>query len=459
MTDDRRLTTAPIPGLIREITIPVSIGMFFNTMYNVVDTWFGGLISTQAQAAMSLSLPVFFIIISIGSGMGTGATALIGSALGAGKRAAARRYAVQGILFGACMSVILAAVGMAAAPWLFRLLGAGDAYFDLCLVYMNILFRGTLFFFLIYMLNAVLNAMGDTRTYRNFLIAGFLMNIGLDPWFIYGGLGVPPMGVAGIALATVVVQVIGTLYLARVVYRTGMMPFKHIRDWVPRLESFKEIAAQGLPAGMNVLTIAIGVFVITYFVGHYGKEAVAAYGIGMRVEQMVLLPVIGFHVTTLTLVAQNHGAGRYDRVAETVRKTTRYGGIMMAVGTLVVWAGAETFMGIFSRDPAVVRIGASYLKIDAWVLYAYVVLFISVAALQGMKKPAFAVYIGVCRQILAPMLVFYLVTRVWHLSVTGIWWGIFGITWTAAGIAFWYSRQVIDKVSTTTAVSAYEHPN
>ena len=459
MKDERRLTTAPISGLIREMTIPVSIGMFFNTMYNVVDTWFGGLISTQAQAAMSLSLPVFFIIISIGSGIGTGATALIGSALGAGNRAAARQYAVQAILFGGFMSVILAVVGMAMAPHLFTLLGATDAYLDICLIYMSILFQGTLFFILIYMLNAVLNAMGNTRTYRNFLIAGFLMNVGLDPWFIFGGFGVPPMGVAGIALATVVVQVIGTLYLGQVVFRTGMISFRRVRDWMPRMESFKEIAAQGLPAGLNILTIALGVFVITYFVGHYGKEAVAAYGIGMRVEQMVLLPVIGFHVTTLTLVAQNHGAGRYDRVVETVRKTLRYGGIMMAAGTLVVWTGAEKFMAIFSRDPAVVRIGASYLKIDAWVLYAYVVLFISVAALQGMKKPAFAVYMGIFRQIAAPTAIFYLVTRKWQLGVTAIWWGIFGITWTATAIAFWYSQKIIGRLSEVTVKSEHGRAN
>jgi hypothetical protein len=94
------LTTEPIPELVRRIAVPASIGFFFNTMYNVVDTYFAGLISTQALASLSLSLPVFFIIIATGTGVSTGATALIANALGAGKREEARLYAAQAISFG-----------------------------------------------------------------------------------------------------------------------------------------------------------------------------------------------------------------------------------------------------------------------------------------------------------------------------------------------------------------------
>ncbi|MEJ2724022.1 MAG: MATE family efflux transporter, partial [Deltaproteobacteria bacterium] len=95
-----QLTTLPIPALVRKIAFPASVGLFFYTMYNVVDTYFGGLISTEALASLSLSLPVFFIIIAVGTGISTGATALIGNALGAGKRDEARLLAVQGITFG-----------------------------------------------------------------------------------------------------------------------------------------------------------------------------------------------------------------------------------------------------------------------------------------------------------------------------------------------------------------------
>jgi putative MATE family efflux protein len=440
------LTTAPIPQLIRRITIPVSIGLFFNTMYNVVDTYFGGLISTTALAAMSLSLPVFFIIISIGSGIATGATALIGNALGGENPGTARRFAFQGIAFGVLISVALAFIGKASAPLLFRLLGADEAYLSICLTYMDILFNGTVFFILIQMLNAVLNAVGNTRIYRNFLIAGFFLNVLLDPWFIFGGWGVPAMGVAGIALATVLVQVTGCVYLGIHVRRTGLLDGGTIRELLPRAAPFAEIARHGFPAGLNILTIAIGVFVITYFISGFGQTAVAAYGVGMRVEQILLLPAIGLNTATLTLIAQNHGARRFDRIRETLRKCLTYGTVTASCGGITLFLLAERFMTLFSKDPDVVAVGTTYLKIEALVLTAYVILFVCVAALQGIKQPMFAVVIGLFRQIVAPFAVFYTLTRIQDVGLLGIWWGICAITWTAAAIAFVYARRRIDAI-------------
>jgi len=440
------LTTAPIPQLIRRITIPVSIGLFFNTMYNVVDTYFGGLISTTALAAMSLSLPVFFIIISVGSGISTGATALIGNALGADQKNEARLYACQGITFGALTSVVLAFLGMAAAPSLFRILGADEAYLSICLTYMNVLFKGTIFFMLVFMLNAVLNAMGNTRIYRNFLIIGFCLNVLLDPWFIFGGWGIPAMGVKGVALATVFVQLIGCVYLGIHVRRSGLLNGGDFREFIPRAAPFLEIARQGFPASLNVMTIAIGVFVITYFISGFGKAAVAAYGVGMRVEQIVLLPAIGLNTATLTLIAQNHGARQYDRILEILQTCMIYGVAMAAGGGCLVFLLSKHVMSFFSKDPAVIAVGATYLKIEALVLAAYVVLFVSVAALQGVKRPMFAVVIGLFRQIAAPFAVFYFLTRIHDFGLPAIWWGICGITWTAAIIAFFYSRQEIRRI-------------
>ncbi len=447
MNDSRKLTTEPIARLIRQITIPVSMGMFFNTMYNVVDTWFGGLISTEALAAMSLSMPVFFVIISSGSGLATGATALIGTALGADKPREAARYAVQGLSFGLLFSIILAITGLIVAPYLFRILNASDAYLEICMDYMGVLFLGAPLLITVFMLNAILNAMGETRPYRNFLALGVAANVGLDPWFIFGGLGLPAMGVKGIALATVLIHLGGAIFLGRHVHRSGLIDGWRPRDFLPDLGLFREIARQGLPAGANIMTIALGVFVITYFISDFGQAAVAAYGIGMRVEQLVLLPVIGFSTTTLTLVSQNFGAGRMDRVHETVRKVLTYGAVMMAAGTVVVVWLAPYFMRLFSDDAQVVGIGVGYLRVDAFVFYGYVILFVSVSALQGMKKPFFAIYIGIFRQIVAPYALFYLLTRIYPIGLAGIWWGILIITWTAALIALFYLRYTLRQVT------------
>ena len=133
MTQQNPLTTEPIPKLVRRIAIPACIGYFFNTMYNVVDTYFAGLISTQALASLSLSLPVYFIIIATGTGVSTGATALIANAMGAGKREEAKMYAAQAISFGILTALTLTVFGLLVSPFLFRVLGATGNYLSMVL--------------------------------------------------------------------------------------------------------------------------------------------------------------------------------------------------------------------------------------------------------------------------------------------------------------------------------------
>jgi len=297
----------------------------------------------------------------------------------------------------------------------------------------------------VYMINAILLAQGDPIAYRNFLIIGFLLNILLDPWFICGGFGLPAMGVTGIAFSTVLIQILGCIFLGINVKKTGLMYIQEFKDILPNAKAFKKIAAQGFPATLNIMTIALGVFVITYFISKFGKEAVAAYGVGMRVEQVVLLPVIGLNTATLTLIAQNHGAKLFERMTETFNYSLKYGGIMTAFGSIPIFIFARPFMALFSDDPTVIEIGISYLRIEAIVLYAYVILFVSVAAFQGIKRPLFAVVIGLFRQIFAPIIVFYILTQVYDFGIMGIWSGILCVTWIAALIAVFYARQMMKK--------------
>ena len=445
MQKENIIVTKPIPGLIRQIAVPASVGFFFNTMYNVVDTYYGGVISTEALAALSLTFPVFFIILAMGTGISNGGTALIATALGSADEDRAELIAVQGLTFGMMVALTITLLGLAASPFLFGVLGASGRYLSLSLTYMNTIFIGSIFFIINYMLNCILNALGNTASYRNFLIIGFLLNVVLDPWFIYGGMGLPAIGFSGIALATVVVQLVGCFYLGYRVYKTGLIGKSSIKYIRPRLQIYAELARQGFPASVNMATVGLGMFVITYFISRYGREGVAAYGAALRVEQIALLPSIGLNIATLTIVAQNHGAGNYDRIRETLKKTLLYGGVLMAGGGVLVFVFSKMLMGFFTKDPQVVEVGATYLKIDALVLYAYVILFVHVAALQGLKKPMYAVWLGVSRQILAPMVVFYLLSEVLGWKLLGVWWGIFVITWGAAIFTLFYARHIIDK--------------
>lgn len=440
------MTHDPIPGLVRQLAIPASMGMFFNTMYNVVDTWYAGRFDTEALAALSLTFPVFFILLATGIGLSSGATALIGNALGKGDRAEAALVSTQGLVLSLYAAVGVIVIGFLAAPSLYIILGATDQYLSLCLDYIRIILPGSIFVFAFYMFNAALNSQGDTKAFRNYMLGATIANIVLDPIFMYGWLGLPAMGVKGIALATVLAQAGGAVFLGRRAWRTGLFHRSEGARWRPDGRVFRAIAGQGIPAGMNMMTVAVGVFVITYFLAKFGQDVVAAYGAATRIEQIVLLPALGLNTAALALTAQNSGAGKFDRVRELARVSLRYGAYLMLAGTALLFFGAELLMKAFTNSEHVVAIGAHYLRIAAFLEFSYVVLFLNTAILQGVKKPAFGLWIGLYRQLLMPVILFMVATRVFNFGLDGIWWSIFVINWSAAAIAAVYARRVVGEL-------------
>ncbi len=437
------LTVDPIPLLTRRIAIPASVGLFFNTMFNFVDTYCAGLISTDALAALSLSFPVFFILISAGSGLSQGATALMANAAGGGRTDEARHLYAQALGFAVLLGLALSVAGTLAAPALFRLLGAEGAYLDTSLAYMNGILLGGVFFILQMTLNAGLNAYGDSRVYRNFLIAGCLANAVLNPALMWGWFGLPALGVRGIALATVIVQIGGCLLLWRGVRREEELRHLTPDPFKPDPHRLRLILGQALPAALSMLTVALGIFVITWFVQHFGKEAVAAYGIATRIEQVILLPTIGLNFAVISLVGQNHGAGLPQRVREAWLTSLKYGALLMLGGGLLLYPLRGAAMRLFSDDEAVLRHGSDYLGIAALTLAAYPVLFVTVYLLQGMKRPAYGLWMGLYRQIAAPLIVFNALAFTLDQGIWGVWWGICAVNWSAALFALWYGWRAV----------------
>eukprot|EP00828_Plagiopyla_frontata_P003947 TRINITY_DN11334_c0_g3_i3.p2 TRINITY_DN11334_c0_g3~~TRINITY_DN11334_c0_g3_i3.p2 ORF type:complete len:334 (-),score=167.68 TRINITY_DN11334_c0_g3_i3:64-1065(-) len=305
MTDTTNLTARPVPEVIRQVAVPASVGFFFHTMFNVVDTLWAARIDTEAVAALSLSLPVFFIITSLSAGIATGSTALMGAALGAGDRKRGALIAAQMLGFGLALSGLLAWFGLTFSPAIFSWLGAEGSYLDTCLAYMNPIFACNLPTVLIYLFNAALQSQGDTRSFRNMLVLTSVLNLVFDPWFIHGGFGLPAMGLAGVAWATVLLQAAGAVYLLVKARRTGLLVTDRGLRLIPRPKIYAEIAHQGFPAALNFMTITLGFFVIFRFVSRFGPEASAAYGIATRIDQVVLMPTIGLNVASLTITAQN----------------------------------------------------------------------------------------------------------------------------------------------------------
>jgi putative MATE family efflux protein len=310
------LTADSIMRLTWRIAMPMSVGMFFNTMFNVVDTLCAGWLGTDALAALSLSFPVFFVIIAVGSGINQGATALMANAFGGGDHHEAQRVFAQSLVFTVAVTPFLSVAGLIVSPWLFRQLGAEGEYLHTVLAYMNVTLAGGIFYLLPSVINCALAAQGETRVFRDFLFLGLVANVALNPLLMWGWLGLPAMGVAGIGLATVIIQMGGCVFMWRAAAKTDLVRGIKASDFRPDLAVIRRITGQALPAALNMLTVGLGIFVITWFVKHFGKEAVAASGIATRIEQIVLMPAIGLNAAVLTIVGHNHGASLPHRVRQ-----------------------------------------------------------------------------------------------------------------------------------------------
>jgi len=438
------LTQGAINVQIKKLALPASVGFFFHTMYNVTDTYFAGLISTQALSALTLSFSVFFMMLAIAGGMSEAVTALVGNALGRKDTKQAVHIALNALFFGFFLSFVLTFVGVLTTPYLMMLLGAHGAYLEESLAYINVILYGSAFFVFSWFINALLNAVGDTVSFRNILIVSSVLNIVLDYWFVFGGLGVKPLGVGGISSATVVTELITALYLF---YKLTKTPLLHgYKEFTVDTAVFKELITQGLPPSANMVLMAAGIFIITYFAAPFGQEVVAAFGIGMRIEQIILMPTIGLNVAVLAIVAQNNGAGHYERIEETLKTALYYGGIVSLVGMVLLLVGAEGFMHVFSNDAKVIAQGALYLRVEAFILFSFVVIFVHLAMLQGIAKPNFIFTISIFRQIIAPLLLLSLVSFL-GLGVLWVWLSIALIVTFSAFVTWRYSRKKLRRVS------------
>lgn len=440
------LTEGSIKKALRQIAIPASIGFLFNTLFNVVDTYFAGQLSVSALAGLTISFPIFLITIALASGVGTGSTALAAIALGKKDQLGYHQIAKNALLVSMLIAVVLLVVSPFAIPWLLQVSGGTGEVLNEGLAYMNVVIIGAVFQILNFTFNGLLSAQGNTKPFRNFLIIGFFLNLILDPMFIFGWFGLPRMGTAGVALATVLVQVIGTIYLGISFFKSqGYDRTLFIKSRLS-LNSVRQLLKQGIPVSLNNATVSIGIFIIQYFIYQFGtNETIAGYGVAVRIEQIALLPTIGLNIATVALVGQNFGAQQWQRILQSIKQAAKYALILLTIGLVIIYPFAPQLVGIFNQDPQVIQEGARYLRIEGLAIYSYSMIGIASSVLQAIKKPYYALMIGVLRQF-TPIFVFYALGQLLNLGVTGVWWGIVLVNYTATILVWMIVYRLLNKL-------------
>ena len=406
------ITKDSIWSLLIKITVPASTGSLFMTFYNLVDTFFAGKISPEALAAVAKSWPITFIALAISIGVQAGTQSLISNSVGAKENKLASLYVAQSITLAIIISIFVTLFGLNFSEFLLKIMGSSQESIILTREYLDIIFYGSIIILVQLSLNGTLAAQGDTKSYRNILIISFFLNIFLNPLFIFGYGIIPAFGIAGLAISTLIAQGVGVLYLIYKVYCCKLKKFLYLQCFIPKINLLINLFKQSVPIMFTMLMIMFGVFNIFYFVGQFGELSTAGYGTAVRIEQVLLLPVIGLNTAVLTIAGQNYGAKFFNRIKEVYGKALFFGSGFMVIAGVIIYLSSSLVISFFTTDQEVIRSGALYLKVAALIGPIYPVFFITSALFQALKLAIYSLYMTIIRLTLIPFLSLWYVINI-----------------------------------------------
>ena len=396
-----------IPKLVKKIALPASVGTLFQTLYNIVDTFFAGKISAEALSALTKSFPIYFIIIATSIGVTVAGTSLIANSIGEKDKNKILFYFTNTLYYGLIISIVITLIGLFFAKKVFFLMGSSNEVINLGTQYTNTIFAFSVLFILVVSFNSLLHAEGDTKTYRNALILSFFLNIILNPILIFGFLFIPALGVKGIAIATIISQSVSLIIVFLKVLQNQRI--KEITNEYFKIKSsyIKNIFFQSMPISLAICGYSVAAAIIFTYVGYSGEYAAAGYGAATRIEQVLLLPILGINTAIISIIAQNYGAKNYGRIKESYYTAIKYAFVIMLTSSIIIFFTAGIIPTFFSDNIEVIHYGKKYLQISAFVLPAYPIFFLSNGFFMALKKSENALITNFFRNILLPITTFY----------------------------------------------------
>lgn len=387
----------PVAPTLKNMTVPMIYGMILLMTFNLVDTFFVGLLGTQPLAAISFTFPITFTVISLTIGLGIGTSAVIAKALGKGDKESAKNLATGALYLTAIIVGVLAVIGYLLIDYIFLLLGASEALLPLIHQYMDIWFLGCICLIGPMIGNAALRASGDTKTPSLIMGSAGLINAILDPIFIFGFGPVPAMGIQGAAIATSVSWIFGLGYVLYILGVKRGLIHTHLISLKELFHSARGILHIGLPAaGANMLT-PIASAVLTAIVARYGESAVAAFGVGTRLESIACLVVLALSMTLPPFISQNFGAGNMKRVAEGYKVSIKFVLVWQVFIYLILVLAAPLIAQAFSKEQAV----ADIITLFIWILplgYGLQgIIILTNSSFNALHKPMVALALSIVR--------------------------------------------------------------
>jgi len=407
---------------ILSLAIPVVINSFLQTMYNLTDTYWLGRLGTAELAAINLVTPVQNIVINFGSGITVAGSVLISQYLGARKDEEARSMANQIFACAMIFSVICAGTVAFFTPAIVTWLGADGATWQHGRTYLQLVILDMPFLYMVNMFAAIHQAQGDTVRPMFLNLFGISLNMVLDPLLmvVFG------LGAAGAALATVAAKAVPAVIAFLLLHRQDKDVYLDLKKLKFEKDKLKSILVIGLPTAIGGSTMQFGFLLMSRNVFKYGTEAMAAYGIGNKVNGLITLPSNGIGSAVATIVGQNVGAKQYERAREGYKLSAKISVIFLFTGGMILSRApvSTAIVSIFSDDASVVRMAADFLSIMAFWCFTNGVYNSTMGLFQGSGHTEVTMIIDAARLWVFRFATLY-ICEVWlHMGVRSVWYSV-----------------------------------
>ncbi|WP_306117009.1 MULTISPECIES: MATE family efflux transporter [unclassified Roseovarius] len=397
MSSERDLTKGSVGKALFWVSAPMTLGILGTLLVGLADSLFLARVSPEALAAIGFVYPVIVALTSLSIGLAAGTNTVVSQAIGKGEDQHARnRLTLHSMLFATVLSVGVSVLFFFAAPWIFASMGAKDKVLEAALSYIPYWCLSFPPMVVVMALNAVFRAAGNSTVAATTMLLQSLLNIALNPIFIFGAGPVPALGMAGAGLATLIARIAGLAGLVFFAWRTGFIrfdcgPAKNL----PR--SISKMARVGIPASLSNAINPVGMAVVTAAVATIGDAAVAGFGAAGRVQSFVLVPLLALSSGIGPVVGQNWGAGEEGRARKALW-------LCFVLSVLFGFALALLFLGfadfvanLMTKGGEPAKYAASYLRVVSWGFFGYGILVTANAAMNARDRAQWSMWLSAAR--------------------------------------------------------------
>jgi putative MATE family efflux protein len=421
------LTDSSIVKNILQMALPIAAGMFFQTLYFLIDLYFVAGLGDAAIAGVGAAGNVMFVVFAVTQVLGVGTVTLISHAAGRKDQTDANLVFNQSLALAASCAVITMTLGFFAGPYYVSTLGASAATVAAGIQYLHWFLPSLALQFAVVSMGSALRGTGIVQPTMIVQVLTVVLNAILAPVLIAGWGTGHPMGVAGAGLASSISLAVGVVMLALYFHRLEKYVGFIRAQWRPQMAVWRRLLRVGLPAGGEFLLMFVVMAVLYWVLRPFGPDAQAGFGIGMRIMQSMFLPAMAVAFAAAPIVGQNFAAGRFGRVRETFALSTLIGSCIMVLMTCFCQWGSAWVLGGFTKDPVAIRVGTQYLQIISWNFVATGFVFTCSAVFQGLGNTVPAVVSSASRLVSFVLPVLWLsrqphfeMIQVWYMSVASV---------------------------------------